>query len=79
MGLESHIVRVLDNEPASGLIFGEHYWFENGLIVRGADTAEKLMEQLDESGQFGPTTKVLVNCDNWRIEFGVHESFLKRK
>jgi len=53
MGLESHITQVLENEPASGLRFGYDYWFYDGLTCKDRDTAERVVEQLYESDQFG--------------------------
>ena len=73
MGLESHIRQVVENEPACGLIFGTHYWFENGLVVPNSLNAEKLMEILDESGEFGPT-RCTPRGHDMIIEFGLHES-----
>jgi hypothetical protein len=76
MGLESRIRQVIENEPACGLIFGTHYWFDNGLIIPNHMNAEKLMEILDESGEFGPT-RLNFRGDDAIIEFGIHESCYK--
>jgi len=53
MGLECHIRQVIEDEPVSGLHFGHYFWFENGLTCKDANTAEKVVELLFESGQFG--------------------------
>lgn len=76
MGLESHITQVLENEPASGLRLGYDYWFDDGLTCKDALTAEKVVEQLYESDQFG--FMMLYHQPNGEVKI-VFEPFLWRK
>ena len=71
MGLESHVDRILIK---SKIIRGKHYEWSRGLALLGnkEKNAEKIMQVLDESGEFGPSR---YNKDTDRIELGVHEQF----
>jgi hypothetical protein len=77
MGLESHIRRVIEDEPASGLHFGFDYWFENGLTCKDALTAEKVMELLDESNQFAATMAAEEGMAHGEVKI-VFKSILRR-
>ena len=75
MGLESHVTQVLEDEPASGLRLGYDYWFDNGLTCKDANTAEKVVEQLYESTQFGYMT--LYSQPNGEVKI-IFEPMLRR-
>ena len=78
MGLESHIRQVIEDEPASGLIFGRDYWFDNGLTCKDALTAEKVMEQLYESNQFPATMAAEDGMAHGEVKIVFH-NILKRR
>lgn len=79
MGLESHIRSSMER-AASGMVYGEDYWFEDGLTLATKDAAEKMAALLDESGEFGPTTVIEVPTPayvttrekTFKIEFDIH-------
>jgi len=86
MGLESHVRCELER-AASGKVFGEDYWFENGLTVETLVAANEIADILDATGEFGPTTVVEVPTPKYittrkktfKIEFGIHPQFQRRE
>ena len=80
MGFESHVDRELQR-AASGLVRGEDYWFYDGLRTETKEVAEKIVELLDESGEFGPARVIdwsehdRADMGGFTIEFGMFLSF----
>jgi len=78
MGLESHIRQVVEDDLVV-MAFGLDYWFENGLKVSTQEVANKMVEILNESGEFGHATALYSLFDKeWMIEFGVHPQFQRK-
>lgn len=73
MGLESHIVDTLAREK-SGMVEGEDFEFNNGLIVYMLGDAKAIQDILDDSGDFGPT-HIIEHGFHYKIAFGHHKIF----
>ena len=71
MGLESHVDTILQKKKIER---GKHYEWNRGLIILGNTelNAERVMQTLDESGEFGPTR---FNRSKSRVEFGLFSTF----
>ncbi len=68
MGLESHATFVIEKSDPDRLL---GFWWCDGLNVENKETAEQIMEILDESKEFGPTK---YNKKNQKIEFGEYKN-----